>query len=281
MFACGMGLMLRVYKRLVELGDRNLAEEVASSLLAPLRDELRSIDRRECKDSWARKNEEMAEIMDELGRELIAMDNLKHAYDAWVELGDSSSACRCALKLAYLTYYADREKETVSWTDKVIEVGVDYATTVEAYRLQVRALRCLDRFGAAQDTLNYYRQHVERYSGGSRSEQAIHKMMSATVYFYIKDYEACLRTLAEWYELLDDKRRAKPFLDANTGVVLAGIGLHDQSRMMLKQAKALVEDDSYRPRYPNDYLDYRLHFGDFNPDDPDSIPGFMEYTSQS
>jgi hypothetical protein len=60
MFACGMGLMLRVYKRLVELGDRNLAEEVASSLLAPLRDELRSIDRRECKDSWARKNEEMA-----------------------------------------------------------------------------------------------------------------------------------------------------------------------------------------------------------------------------
>ena len=276
-----MDLTLRVYKRLVELGDRNLAEEVAASLLAPLRDELRAINRRDDKAAWARKNEQMSDMMDALDRELIAIDNMKYAYDTWAELGDPPSSSRCALKLAYLTYYADLEKETVSWTDKVIEVGVDYATTVEAYRLQVRALRCLDRFGAAQDTLNYYRQHVERYSGGSRSEQAIHKMMSATVLFDIKDYEACLRTLAEWYELLDDKRRAKPFLDANAGVVLAGLGLHDQSRMMLKQAKALVEDDSYRPRYPNHYLDYRLHFGDFNPDDPDSIPGFMEYTSQS
>lgn len=274
-----MGLMLRVYKRLVDLGERNLAEEIAASLLSPLRDELRAINRKEDKAGWARKNEQLANMMDELGRELIAMDNMKHAYDAWVELGDSSSACRCALKLAYLTYYADREKETVSWTDKVIECGVDYATTVEAYRLQIRALRYLDRFGAAQDTLNYYRQHVERYSGGSRSELAVHKIMSATLFFHTKDYEACLRALAEWYELLDDKRRAKPFLDANAGVVLAGLGLHDQSRMMLKQAKALANDDSYKLRFLSDYHDFEYHFGAFEPNDPDSIPDLMECTS--
>lgn len=274
-----MELMLRVYRRLVELGDRKLAEEVAASLLAPLRDELRAINRREDKAAWARKNEQISDMMDALDRELIAIDNMKHAYFAWAELGDPPSSSRCALKLAYLTYYADLEKETVSWTDKVIESGVDYASTVEAYRLQVKALRNLKRLGAAQDTLNFYLQHIEKYSGGSRSELAVHKIMSATLFFDTKDYEACLRTLAEWYELLDDKRRAKPFLDANAGVVLAGLGLHDQSRLMLKQAKVLVDDQDYRPSYPKDYLDFRFHFGDFNPNDPDSIPDFMECTS--
>lgn len=279
MLGCDMDLTLRIYKRLVELGDRNLAEEVAASLLAPLRDELRAINRREDKAAWARKNEQISDMMDALDRELIAIDNMKHAYDTWAELGDQPSSSRCALKLAYLTYYADLEKETVSWTDKVIESGVDYASTVEAYRLQIKALRYLERLGAAQDTLNFYLQHIEKYSGGSRSELAVHKIMSATLFFDTKDYEACLRTLAEWYELLDDKRRAKPFLDANAGVVLAGLGLHDQSRLMLKQAKVLVDDQDYRPRYPNDYHDFRFHFGDFNPNDPDSIPDFMECTS--
>jgi tetratricopeptide (TPR) repeat protein len=268
--------MLRVYRRLVAAGDRALADEVATVLLTPLRDELRVIDRRADKAGWAQQNERIADMMDELGRELIAMDNMKHAYDAWVELDDRQSACRCALKLAQITYYADLEKDSVFWTDKVIESGSDYATTAEAYRLQVKSLRSLDRFGAAQDTLKYYLDHIEKYSGGSRAEFAAHRIMSATLFFETGNYEACLRALNDWYEFVEDKFRAKPFLDANTGVVLAKILLLDQARIMLEAAANQVSEDGYRLRHPSDYSDFRHYFGSYDPKDPDSMPAFME-----
>lgn len=149
-----MDLMLRVYRRLVAAGDRSLADELASVILSPLRDELRAVDRRSDKAGWARQNERIADMMVELGRYLIAQDNMRHAYDAWVDLDDRQSACRCALKLAHIAYYADQENDAVSWTDKVIESGAEYSITAEAYRLQVKALRSLDRFGAARILLS-------------------------------------------------------------------------------------------------------------------------------
>ncbi len=268
--------MLRVYRRLVAAGDRALADEVAAGLLTPLRDQLRVIDRRADKAGWAQQNERIADMMDELGRELIALDNMKHAYDAWVELDDRQSACRCALKLAQITYYADLEKDSVFWTDKVIESGADYATTAEAYRLQIRSLRSLDRFGAAQDTLQYYLAHIEKYSCGSRAEFAAHRIMSAALFFDTQNYEACLRALNDWYEFVEDKFRAKPFLDANTGVVLARILLLDQARIMLEAAANQVSEDSYMLRYPSDYGDFLHYFGSYDPKDPESMPQFME-----
>lgn len=271
-----MDLMLRVYRRLVAAGDRSLADELASVILSPLRDELRAVDRRSDKAGWARQNERIADMMVELGRYLIAQDNMRHAYDAWVDLDDRQSACRCALKLAHIAYYADQENDAVSWTDKVIESGAEYSITAEAYRLQVKALRSLDRFGAAQDTLKYYLEHIEKYSGGSRAEFAAHRIMSSTLFFDTENYEPCLRALNDWYEFTEDKFRAKPFLDANTGVVLAKILLRDQARVMLEAAASQVSEDGYRLRYPSDYSDFRHYFGGYDPKDPDSIPDFME-----
>lgn len=271
-----MDLMLRVYRRLVAAGERSLADEVATVILSPIRDELRAIDRTSDKAGWARQNERIADMMDELGRELIAMDNMKHAYDAWVELDESQSASRCALKLAHIAYYADQEKDAVFWTDKVIEFGAGYTLTAEAYRLQVKALRSLDRFGAAQDTLKYYLEHFHKYSGNSRAEFSVHRIMSATLFFETENFESCLRALNDWYELVEDKFRAKPFLDANTGVVLAKIQLRDQARVMLEAAASQVSEDGYRLRYPSDYSDFRHYFGGYDPKDPDSMPDFME-----
>jgi len=268
--------MLRVYRRLIAAGDRALADEVAVEILTPVRDALRSIDRKSDLAGWARQNERIADIMGELGRDLMSRDYMKDAYDSWVGVDDRQSACRCALKLAHICYFADQEKDAVSWTDKVIESGSAYAATTEAYRLQVKALRSLDRLGAAQDSLKCYLEHIEKYSGGCRAEFAAHRIMSAALFFEIESYEACLRALNDWYEFTEDKVRAKPFLDANTGVVLAKILLLDQASIMLEAAANQANEDSYRLMYPSDYSDFLHYFGSYDPKDPNSVPRFVE-----
>ena len=268
--------MLRVYRRLVAVGDRELADEVAVQLLSPLRNELKAIDRDVDKSTWAKQNEKIADMLGILDRGLMARVNLRHAYEAWMELDDCSSASRCALRIARVSYFADIENDSIFWTDKVIEAGADYATTVEAYRLQIHALRSLERFGAAHDTLKSYLEHIVKYSGGARSEFSVHSIISASLFFETKSYEACLRALNDWYEYTEDKLRAKPFLDANTGVVLAKIQLLDQARIMLDAAANQVSEDSYMLRYPSDYTIFRHHFGCYDPKVPDSMPEFME-----
>lgn len=242
-----MDLMTRLFRFLAAHGEMPMAHELARSLL-----KTHEVD----SESLAALNESFSDILYEHERLNPAIDYLMRAYESWASLSRREALVRCAHKMAKLTSEAGRDAEALQWTDRFLELGAEYDATVEVYRLQISVLRKLGRREAVADSFKSYLGHIERYSGNASSERASYSMLLAGFLFDSGDYPGCLKMLKQWHEHVEDKRMARPFLDANTGIVLFKLGFEDQGRQLLESSYQLIIQDEYEDDYPVAYDEF-------------------------
>jgi tetratricopeptide (TPR) repeat protein len=242
-----MDLMTRLFRFVVAHGEMPMAHELARSLLKTHEADSELV---------AGLNESFSDILQEHERLNPAIDYLGRAYEVWGSLSRREALARCAHKLAKLTSEVGKGGEALQWTDRFLELGADYDATVEVYRLQISILRKSGRREAVADSFKSYLGYIERYSGDASSEYASYSMLLAGFLFESGDYPGCLKMLKQWHERVEDKRMARPFLDANTGVVLFNLGFEDQGRQLLESAYQLIIQDGYEDDYPVAYDEF-------------------------
>jgi hypothetical protein len=255
-----MDLMLRLFRFVVAHGEMPMAHELARSLL-----KTREAD----SELVAGLNETFSDVLHEHERLNPAIDYLGRAYEAWASLSRREALARCAHKLAKLNSEVGKGGEALQWTDRFLELGADYNTTVEIYRLQISVLRKLGRPEAVADSFKSYLGYIERYSGDASSEYATYSIESG-------DYPGCLKMLKQWHEHVEDKRMARPFLDANTGVVLFNLGFEDQGRQLLESAYQLIVQDGYEDDYPVAYDEFIANLSVSGGASSKVVPAFYE-----
>lgn len=82
--------------------------------------------------------------------------------------------------------------------------------------------------------------------------------------------------LKQWHEHVEDKRMARPFLDANTGVVLFNLGFEDQGRQLLESAYQLIVQDGYEDDYPVAYDEFIANLSVSGGASSKVVPAFYE-----